>query len=788
MLILCAVTPGGPADAQSAQGASTPLRSAPVTLPGTRPLTWTGDLSARMVDGAHRYLDRKLAASVRDRQRYWRRDLSSRSAYEKSVAPNRARLLAQLGATDPRVTPEMHLDPEPVAETPSYRVRAARWPVLAPVKPLPPEIARERQSWPLIDGPKQVEGEGLLIVPSGSMRGYVVVLPDADQTPEEMIGLAPGIPPESQMARRLAENGFTVLIPTLIDRGHTYSHAAFSTDLSHREWIYRQGFEMGQTVIGYEVQKVRAAVDWFRAAGRSHTKIAVAGYGEGGLIALYAAALDTRIDAALVSGYFKPRERAWEEPLYRNVWGLLHEFGDAEIATLIAPRPLVIEYSAEPDVVSGGIWPAPGRLTTPSVAAVRAEFRRIDQLTRSGFQPKELVSGPNGAPLPFGSHTALKKLTTLLGDETDLSLSPHLPTDSRKDFHPEARQERQVKQLENHIQLSLQTVEVARERNFLARMDTRSVEAFTQGAKKFRKRFYSEAIGKLDDPLLPMNPRTRRIYDEPTWTGYDVVLEVWPDVFAWGVLCVPKDIRPGEKRPVVVCQHGLEGLPRDTIEQTDGYPYYKSFTKQLVERGYITFAPHNLYRGGVRFRMLQRKANLLKASLFSIITPQHEQILNFLGSLDYVDRNRIAFYGLSYGGKTAMRVPALLDRYCLSICSGDFNEWVRVNTTVHSEYSYLNRSAEWEMPEWDLAHTFNYAEMAALILPRPFMVERGHQDGVAPDDWVAYEYSKVRQLYERLGIADRTEIEFFDGPHTIHGVGAFAFLAKHLRWPPEEHP
>ena len=27
------------------------------------------------------------------------------------------------------------------------------------------------------------------------------------------------------------------------------------------------------------------------------------------------------------------------------------------------------------------------------------------------------------------------------------------------------------------------------------------------------------------------------------------------------------------------------------------------------------------------------------------------------------------------------------------------------------------------------------------------------------------------------------EIEFFDGPHSIHGVGTFDFLRRHLGWP-----
>jgi hypothetical protein len=63
-------------------------------------------------------------------------------------------------------------------------------------------------------------------------------------------------------------------------------------------------------------------------------------------------------------------------------------------------------------------------------------------------------------------------------------------------------------------------------------------------------------------------------------------------------------------------------------------------------------------------------------------------------------------------------------------------------------------------------------------------VERGHGDGVAPDEWVAYEYSRVRRFYEsELGLPDRTEIEFFNGPHTINGKGTFEFLRRHLRWP-----
>ena len=72
--------------------------------------------------------------------------------------------------------------------------------------------------------------------------------------------------------------------------------------------------------------------------------------------------------------------------------------------------------------------------------------------------------------------------------------------------------------------------------------------------------------------------------------------------------------------------------------------------------------------------------------------------------------------------------------------------------------------------------------MAALIAPRPFMVERGHNDGVGIDEWVNYEFAKVRRLYNKPLIGDRTTIEHFDGPHMIHGVGTYEFLKEKLGW------
>jgi dienelactone hydrolase len=739
-----------------------------------------------MVEGIDKFLMREIERSVDERQKLWKRNFSSRDAYEKSVQPNRERFRKAIGAVDPRLPVKAleyvssTAEPTVVAETSAYRVYAVRWPLF-----------------------ENVHGEGLFLQPRGEVRARVVAIPDADQTPEMLAGLAPGIAPESQIARRFAANGCQVIVPVLIDRQDTWSgNTALNrfTNQPHREWVYRQAYELGRHILGYEVQKVVAAVDWFaeeetKAPRKAlhGSKIGVAGFGEGGLIAFYATAVDTRIDAALISGYFSAREHVWEEPIYRNVFGLLHEFGDAEIASLIAPRSVTIEHSEFPKVEGppkpreGRGGAAPGKLATPESFLVENEVDRTLALFPKTFGfPLQFVRGIEGTTVGPGSPQALTAFLSGLGIPANSHPPPAAPPiEERRTFDPAERQERQVQELVNHTQRLLQLSERARDGFFWAKVKPAPTNDWLTTTKPYKEFFWEEVIGRFPKASQPSNPRSRKILDDPKWTGYDVVLDVFPDVFAWGILLVPKDVKPGERRPVVVCQHGLEGVPLDTITQDSNsrpFGYYKSFAARLAERGFITFSPHNPYRGQDKFRVLQRKANPLKKSLFSVILAQHDRILDWLSGLPFVDPERIGFYGLSYGGKTAMRVPTLLNRYCLSICSADFNEWITKNATVDSPYSYLFTN-EYEMPEFNLGQTISYAEMAALIAPRPFMVERGHDDGVAPDEWVAHEFARVRRLYAKLGIADRTEIEFFNGPHTINGVGTFEFLHRHLNWP-----
>ena len=747
---------------------------------GTKPLTMEGDITSHLVDGVDRFLLRQISQVTNKEDFRLGVSTESPDAWRNSTQPFRKKLARILGLRDARISfqsPDIMASITQsgmIARTEQFTAFAIRWPVLA--DPAPTATALP-----------SIYGEGLLLVPAGNPRGRVIAIPHCDHSPEQISGLAEGTHPNSQFARRLVESGFEVVVPALVNR--TFEKRNGRGSLTNREYLYRSSFELGRQLAGYEIQKILGAVDWFYSRD-DQLKTGVIGYGDGGHLALLAAAVDDRIDAVCVSGAAGFEFNSWKQPLDRNFFGIVRDFSTSELGSLVLPRKLIVELTQWPHQnFSGSGGGGPSVLETPVQKAVRAEIDEVTEmaaaLKNNGVDCHSVTTIPGdteqfcSSVLPaFAAALDATVTAEAIKSTAAMTVNMNHQTDVIT-----ARMTRMIQEIDRHNQALLRESPFVR-RQYLQKLKTSSLKEYEETVEQYRDAFRTEVIGEFNLPLLPFNARSRKSWETENWTGHEVVLDVFEDVIAYGVLLVPKDLKPGEKRPVVVCQHGLEGRPTDVF--LNDHPAYHDFAAKLCERGFITFAPQNLYIFRDRFRTLQRKANSIGRTLFSVIVPQHQQIVNWLKTQPGVDPDRIAFYGLSYGGKSAMRIPALVTDYCLSICSADFNEWVRKNASTRHNFSYV-WTGEYEIFEWDLGSTFNYFEMAALICPRPFMVERGHFDGVGVDEWVAYEYAKVRNLYAaRLKIPERTEIEWFDGPHTINGKRTFDFLHRHLNWPKPE--
>lgn len=764
-------------------------------LPGSAALEAGVDWRRTTLRQLHGFLDQRIQEASHERERFWKRDFTSAEHFDRSIAANRSRLRERIGVVDSR---ESFRDLRVVGtlERPALRARTEQYEVLS-------------VAWPVLNG---MTAEGLLIRPRGPIRGTAVVMVDADETPESLVGLGNGASAGGGFVRQLAERGVLVLCPVLLDRKDKWSgddRLQRYSDQSHREWIYRQAAVVGRHIIGYEVQKVLAAVDWLEVQS-GNRPLGVVGFGEGGAIAALAAALDSRIDVTWISGYFAPREEMAKEPLYRNIWKYLEEFGDAEIAAMMANRALIVEYSRGPEVTHPGepthrgatldrrTSAGVGRLTTSSWEAVRGEWERalaiVPEASRTAWT---WVDNGNRGPANFGATQSVAAFAAALGIPSLKTggLADYLTSSPVTGQEIEQRQFRQFWEMQEYTQELGRRSEYQRKEFFWSKLEAiRTPAEWTRATAELHRNFAEDFIGRFEIEPGAGNPRTRLLpeHESPRWSAYEVVLDVWPGVNTWGYLLLPKDLKPGERRPVVVCQHGAAGRPANVVSRP-GMPDYSTalhgFGAKLADRGFIVLAPFNPNNAlGLDFLALQRKANPIGKSLFSLITANHERFLGWLREQPFVDPDRIAFYGLSYGGKTAMRVPAILNGYCLSICSGDWNDYVPKMMSVRRDKNTFMFTAQHETIEFNMANTFSYAEMAALIAPRPFMVENGYRDLVMPVEWAASEYARVKKLYFYLGVPERTEMDYFDGPHEIHGQATFRFLHRHLRWPEPVNP
>jgi len=291
---------------------------------------------------------------------------------------------------------------------------------------------------------------------------------------------------------------------------------------------------------------------------------------------------------------------------------------------------------------------------------------------------------------------------------------------------------------------------------------------------------YRRLVGEVPNDGRPLRPRSELILSTKKYRAYRVLLDVTDGVEVYGNLLVPEGIQG--RAAAVVCQHGLSGTPEmiTGLGRAEDTPYHE-FGRRLAERGYVVFAPLILHYHPVAWTNDQaRMADAAGMMRVALAVAQTRRVVDFLAGLPFVDPKRIGYYGLSYGGYSAIWISPLEERLAAVVVSGHFNDWRSKITADSTATSYLLHPDE-DFYNWDVLHRFTHVEILAMVAPRPVCIEYGTRDGITTPEWTAYAWKQLARIRDHLGLGDLIILAQFDGVHEVRCEGSFVFVDRFLR-------
>jgi dienelactone hydrolase len=317
-----------------------------------------------------RYYDREIERAATTREEFWDRDFSSLGAYRRSIEPYREELFDMLGGNVYEKTP---LEPreELIAEFPTHKAYRV---------------------W--LRAFDRVHAYGILLVPTGEgpFPGLVTVH-GMGGTPEGVTGLTEAADYHNRFGLQAVKRGYVVFAPLDMNSAEK------------RSWLDRQAIMVGQRLQALEQFKMLRIVDYL--AGRNDVDaehIGAYGISWGGRTVMYMAALDPRVAATAISGHFNdlipkmlepsPHYTAYIETdeVYAFFWRHAQRFTDADVVSLICPRPVLIEQGREDRVA---YW----KMSRRAFDEVESIYERLGIAERAAYEVYD------GAHEVFGSRT-----------------------------------------------------------------------------------------------------------------------------------------------------------------------------------------------------------------------------------------------------------------------------------------------------------------------------------------------------------------------------------------------
>ncbi len=251
---------------------------------------------------------------------------------------------------------------------------------------------------------------------------------------------------------------------------------------------------------------------------------------------------------------------------------------------------------------------------------------------------------------------------------------------------------------------------------------------------------------------------------------------------------------PAGGRPAVLCLHGHgngkgdivgdpgPGTDQERAERADWIVQHNyDYARRFAQMGFVVLAPDA--RGfGERAEGSEQGCHVPGVvSLMLGLPIAGQRLRDDLSALDYltgqpgVDATRVGCLGLSEGGRRTLYLAALDDRVKAAVISGYY-------CTLRGAIGEWDRLSGWDICNYvpGLLRYADYPDLAALIAPRPLLIENATDDSLYDQQAVNDALQATGRTYAAHGVSNHFAVDLFTGGHKWSGQKSFAWIARWL--------
>lgn len=233
-------------------------------------------------------------------------------------------------------------------------------------------------------------------------------------------------------------------------------------------------------------------------------------------------------------------------------------------------------------------------------------------------------------------------------------------------------------------------------------------------------------------------------------------------------LYVPKEIKPGERRPAILALHPTGALGKEIV--AGGGKANREYGFELAQRGYVVIAPDYVTFGDQKDHDFA-KDDYASGTMKGIV--DHMRCVDLLQARSDVDPEKIGVIGHSLGGHNAIFVACFDPRIkaIVSSCGWcpfhDYYEGKKLANWAQQRYM------PWVVEKFHADPNkmpFDFYELVAALAPRPFYSNSPLRDSNFDYRGVKKAEPVARKIYDLLGAPDALVIEYPDCEHDFPNV------------------